>query len=77
MLILSRKENESVQIGEDVEIKIIQIGKGYVKIGIEAPKSLMILRKELITQIKDENLHSIISSDIKLDDLSQKLKQSK
>ena len=77
MLILSRKENESVQIGEDVEIKIIQIGKGYVKIGIEAPKSLMILRKELVTQIKDENLHSIISSDIKLDDLSQKLKQSK
>ncbi|KGI55523.1 carbon storage regulator CsrA [Campylobacter sp. MIT 97-5078] len=77
MLILSRKENESVQIGEDVEIKIIQIGKGYVKIGIEAPRSLMILRKELITQIKDENLHSIISSDIKLDNLSQKLKQNK
>ncbi|NDJ26640.1 carbon storage regulator [Campylobacter sp. MIT 12-8780] len=77
MLILSRKENESVQIGEDIEIKIIQVSKGYVKIGIEAPKSLMILRKELIAQIKDENLHSIISSDIKLDDLSQKLKQSK
>lgn len=77
MLILSRKENESVQIGDDIELKIIQIGKGYVKIGIEAPKSLMILRKELIAQIKDENLHSIISSDVKLDDLSQKLKQSK
>lgn len=58
MLILSRKENESIVIGEGIEIKIVQTGKGYAKIGIDAPKSLMILRKELLTQIKDENLHS-------------------
>ncbi len=73
MLILSRKENESIVIGEGIEIKIVQTGKGYAKIGIDAPKSLMILRKELITQIKDENLHSVVKSDIKLDDLSKKL----
>ncbi|MBK1964596.1 carbon storage regulator [Campylobacter novaezeelandiae] len=75
MLILSRKENESIRIGEDIEIKIVQTGKGYAKIGIEAPKSLMILRKELITQIKDENLHSVVQKEIKLDDLSKKLKK--
>ncbi|MBK1971539.1 carbon storage regulator CsrA [Campylobacter sp. TTU-622] len=75
MLILSRKENESIKIGEDIEIKIVQTGKGYAKIGIEAPKSLMILRKELITQIKDENLHSVVQKEIKLDDLSKKLKK--
>ncbi|MPO95464.1 carbon storage regulator, partial [Campylobacter jejuni] len=48
-------------------------GKGYAKIGIEAPKSLMILRKELVQQVKDENLHSVVQNDIKLDDLSKKL----
>ncbi|KAA6225895.1 MULTISPECIES: carbon storage regulator CsrA [unclassified Campylobacter] len=66
MLILSRKENESIQIGRDIEITIVQTGKGYAKIGIKAPKSLVILRKELIAQIKDENLHSVLhKSDIK------------
>ncbi|AJC87984.1 carbon storage regulator CsrA [Campylobacter insulaenigrae] len=75
MLILSRKENESIQIGDDIEIKIVQTGKGYAKIGIEAPKTLMILRKELIEQVKSENLHSISDETIKLDDLSKKLKK--
>ncbi|WP_218989037.1 carbon storage regulator, partial [Campylobacter jejuni] len=37
MLILSRKENESIIIGEGIEIKVVQTGKGYAKIGIEAP----------------------------------------
>ncbi|EAJ0236334.1 carbon storage regulator, partial [Campylobacter upsaliensis] len=74
-LILSRKEGQSLQIGEDIEIKIVQTGKGYAKIGIEAPRSLLILRKELIMQIKDENLHSVAQNEIKLDDLSKKLKQ--
>ncbi|MFK0303235.1 carbon storage regulator CsrA [Campylobacter coli] len=73
MLILSRKENESIVIGEGIEIKIVQTGKGYAKIGIDAPKSLMILRKELLTKIKDENLHSVVKNDVKLDDLSKKL----
>ncbi|EAH5217766.1 carbon storage regulator, partial [Campylobacter upsaliensis] len=70
-----RKEGQSLQIGEDIEIKIVQTGKGYAKIGIEAPRSLLILRKELIMQIKDENLHSVAQNEIKLDDLSKKLKQ--
>ena len=73
MLILSRKENESIIIGEGIEIKVVQTGKGDAKIGIEAPKSLMILRKELVQQVKDENLHSVVQNDIKLDDLSKKL----
>ena len=73
MLILSTKENESIIIGEGIEIKVVQTGKGYAKIGIEAPKSLMILRKELVQQVKDENLHSVVQNDIKLDDLSKKL----
>ncbi len=75
MLILSRKEEESVQIGEDIEIKIIQTSRGFVKIGIEAPKSLLILRKELLDDVKDKNLLSAGKDEVALDALSKKIKQ--
>lgn len=74
MLILSRKENESIKIGEDVEIKVIQTGKGYTKIGIKAPRSLMILRGELIEQVKSENLSAMSDEDLDLKGLSMKIK---
>lgn len=75
MLILSRKEEESVKIGDDIEIKIVQTAKGYVKIGIDAPKSLLILRKELIDDVKDKNLLSVEKEDVSLATLSKKIKK--
>lgn len=55
MLILTRKEEESIIIGDNVEIKILDITDGKVKLGIEAPKNIDILRKELYLQIQEEN----------------------
>lgn len=75
MLILSRKEEESIQIGENVEIKIIQTAKSYVKIGIEAPKSLLILRKELIEDVKDANIAAVGADTENLGTLSEKIKK--
>lgn len=75
MLILSRKEDESIQIGEDIEIKVVQTAKGFVKIGIEAPKSILVLRKELLDDVKDKNLLSVKKDDVPLDTLSKKIKQ--
>lgn len=75
MLILTRKEGESIQIGDDIEIKITSSTKGVTKLAIKAPKSLMILRSELISQIKDENLHAVTSENSALNALSQKLKK--
>lgn len=75
MLILSRKEGESIQFGEDMEVKIIQITKGYVRIGIEAPKTLMILRKELSEEIRNKNLLSAEKDEVALEVLSKKIKQ--
>ena len=56
MLVISRKENERVKIGENIEIVIVSIDKNQVKIGIEAPKNLTILRGELIDKVRDENI---------------------
>ena len=58
MLVISRKINERIKIGDDIEIVIVSIDKGQVKIGIEAPKSVTILRSELIEEVKKHNISS-------------------
>jgi len=55
MLIITRKKGESLMIGDDIEITISKIDDGSVKIGIVAPKSINILRKELYEQVEKEN----------------------
>ncbi len=49
MLVLARKQNESIQIGDDVRVTILHIGRGRVQIGIEAPRDIQIRRTELPT----------------------------
>jgi carbon storage regulator len=55
MLALSRKLNESIIIGNDVEITVLEIKGDQVKIGISAPKSVPIYRKEIYVQIQEAN----------------------
>lgn len=47
MLVLSRKVNESIQIGDDIKIVIVRITHNKIRIGIEAPKSVPVVRGEL------------------------------
>lgn len=72
---IKEKKNESIQIGEDIEIKVVQTARGFVKIGIEAPKSVLVLRKELLDEVKDKNLLSVKKDNVALDALSKKIKQ--
>lgn len=55
MLALSRKINESIMIGNDIEITILEIKGDQIKIGINAPKTVPIYRKELYLQILESN----------------------
>lgn len=59
MLILNRKIHESIIIGENIEIKILDIVDSKIKIGIEAPKDITILRKEVYDNVKAENIASL------------------
>ena len=55
MLALARKINQSIMIGSDIEITLLELKGDQVKIGINAPKSVPIYRKEIYMQIQDEN----------------------
>ena len=56
MLVLARKLDESIVIGDNITIKVISIDKGSVKLGIDAPKDVCIIRNELLEDIKDLNI---------------------
>ena len=62
MLALSRRINESIMIGNDVEITVLEVKGDQVKIGISAPKSVPIYRKEIYVQIKESNQEAAESS---------------
>ena len=55
MLVIRRRAGESLLIGDNVEIEILALTQSYVKLGIRAPQSVLILRKE-IRQTYDQNL---------------------
>lgn len=68
MLVLARKIDESIIIGENITVKIISIDKGVVKLGIEAPSSVSIVRDELLRDVKDSNIAS--SKEVAFESLS-------
>ncbi len=55
MLVLTRKENESIMIGDDVEVKVLDLKDSQVKIGIVAPRSIAVHRREVYLAIQAEN----------------------
>ncbi|OPJ64528.1 carbon storage regulator CsrA [Clostridium chromiireducens] len=59
MLIITRKQGESLMVGDDIEIIVSRIDDGSVKIGIKAPKDISILRKELYEEVENENKEAI------------------
>ena len=55
MLILSRKIDEKIKIGDDITITLIDVHGDQVKIGIEAPKNVKVFRQEVFDAIQNEN----------------------
>jgi len=66
MLVLARKLDEAIVVGDDITIKVISIDKGVVKLGIDAPKSVSIVRNELIEDVKDANIAASKETDIEI-----------
>ncbi|MBO1265351.1 carbon storage regulator CsrA [Proteiniclasticum sp. SCR006] len=68
MLILNRKTGESIIIDDRIEVKVLETSDGKIKLGIEAPKDVIVHRKEVYDEIRDENMKA---SDISLESFSK------
>ncbi len=64
MLILSRKNNESIMIGDEIEIIVVDVVGKTVKLGINAPRDIFVHRKEIYEAIKNENIRAISKDNV-------------
>lgn len=77
MLVLKRKAGESIIVADNIEIKIIEVEEGRIKIGIDAPKEVSIIRKEVLDETKSENKTATQSRNIDKSALTKMLKNKK
>jgi carbon storage regulator len=56
MLVLTRKSNQSIMIGDDIEVSVLAIMGEKVRIGIQAPRDIPVFRKEVYLEIQQERL---------------------
>ena len=77
MLVLKRKAGESIIVADNIEIKIIEVEEGRIKIGIDAPKEVSIIRKEVLEETKSENKTAAESRNIDKSALTKMLKNKK
>ena len=64
MLVLTRKEDESIMIGDDIEVKVLNLKDNQVKIGIVAPRAVAVHRREVYLAIKAENAQAASAAQV-------------
>ncbi len=75
MLVLTRKINEKIKIGDDIEITVVGISGGAIRLGVEAPRSVKILRSEVYEEIQRQNKESAAEID-QIDSLQKLILQN-
>jgi carbon storage regulator len=55
MLVLTRKTNQSIMIGDDIEVSVLAVSRDKIRLGITAPRDVPVFRKEVYLSIKNED----------------------
>lgn len=76
MLVLTRKKGQSIVIDNDIELTVLEAEGDVVKIGISAPKQVQIVRKELLSSIKETNQEAA-GIQMNIQKLSEEIKKMK
>ncbi|OGP69290.1 MAG: carbon storage regulator [Deltaproteobacteria bacterium RBG_13_60_28] len=77
MLILTRKIGEGIILGDDIRIAVLEIRGKQIRIGIEAPSDVVVLREEIYQRIQEENLRAAGVRDVDLKEITKIWKQKK
>ena len=76
VLVLARKLDESIVIGDNIVVKVVSIENGVVKLGIDAPSDISIMRNELLQEVKEQNIAAVHTpDDSEISELSKLLKK--
>lgn len=75
MLVLSRRVGESVTIGEDVVITVLEVRGDVVRVGIDAPRSVAVHRTELLIQLEDSNQRAASPSEDAIASLTKAMRK--
>ncbi len=75
MLILTRKTGEGLFIGDDIRVTILEIRGKQIRLGIEAPTAIVVLREEIYRRVQQENLQAAGARDIDVTEVAQLWRQ--
>lgn len=77
MLVLARRINESIMIGDEIEVVVVDIKGDQIKLGIRAPRSVSVHRAEVYKEIQDQNKEAAKTTPQSLEGLGKLLKKKK
>jgi carbon storage regulator len=76
MLVLTRKTNQSIMIGDDVEVSVLAVTGDKVRVGISAPRDIPVFRREVYLSIQAENSHAAEGADARVTKALDEMKAS-
>jgi carbon storage regulator len=77
VLVLARRINESIMIGDDIEVVVVDIKGDQIKLGIRAPRTVSVHRSEVYREIQEQNKRAAESTPQSLENLGDLLKKKK
>jgi carbon storage regulator len=76
LLVLTRKRDESIIIGDDIKITIVDVRGDQVKIGIDAPRQIPVHREEVYKEIQEENRGAVLTDEHQLETIDKDLRDN-